>query len=209
FVPTVLRYPAQEGVRGYQDLTPRMGASYDLFGNGKTALKVTAGKYVDAATHGGFYAGTNPLNRITTSTTRTWTDRNGNFVPDCNLLDPLPNGGECAAMANQNFGKNVFSNTYDPAVLGGWDVRAHDWNFGVTVQQQVLPRLSVAVAYNWRWFANFFVTDNLSVTAADFSQYSITAPVDPRLPGNGGQVISGLNDVVSTKFGAVNNYITR
>ncbi len=30
----------------WKDVTPRMGASYDLFGNGKTALKVSLNKYV-------------------------------------------------------------------------------------------------------------------------------------------------------------------
>ena len=122
-------------------------------------------------------------------------------------MNPAANA-ECGAMASQTFGKNVFSSTYDPAVFGGWDVRAHDWNFGLSIQQQVLPRVSVLAAYNWRWFANFFVTDNRAVTAADFGTFSITAPTDARLP-NGGSVISGLNDVNANKFGQVDNYITK
>ena len=34
---------------GYNDITPRLGAAYDLFGNGKTALKVNLGKYLQGA----------------------------------------------------------------------------------------------------------------------------------------------------------------
>jgi hypothetical protein len=30
-------FPETDGVRGLNDITPRMGGSYDLFGNGKTA----------------------------------------------------------------------------------------------------------------------------------------------------------------------------
>ena len=32
-------FPRTDGVKGYRDLTPRGGAVYDLFGNGKTAVK--------------------------------------------------------------------------------------------------------------------------------------------------------------------------
>ena len=56
FIPAALTYPAQDGVTGYNDLTPRLGASYDVFANGKTAVKVTAGKYADAASHNCVYA---------------------------------------------------------------------------------------------------------------------------------------------------------
>ena len=38
-----------DGVTGYHDITPRLGAAYDLFGNGKTALKVNLGKYLQGA----------------------------------------------------------------------------------------------------------------------------------------------------------------
>ena len=37
----------------WHDLSPRLGASYDLFGNGKTAVKVTLGRYVFGQTLGG------------------------------------------------------------------------------------------------------------------------------------------------------------
>ena len=45
-------FPKTTGVRGYNDITPRMGASYDVFGNGRTALKVSVSKYLQAAYNG-------------------------------------------------------------------------------------------------------------------------------------------------------------
>jgi hypothetical protein len=88
-------------------------------------------------------------------------------------------------------------------------VRPADWEFGVSIQQEVLPRVSVELGYFRRWLDNFFVDDNLATVPADYTQFSITAPSDPRLPGGGGQTISNLYDVVPAKFGQVNDYYTK
>ena len=40
---------------GYHDITPRMGAAFDLFGNGKTSLKVNFSKYSQAANNDAQY----------------------------------------------------------------------------------------------------------------------------------------------------------
>ena len=61
-------------------------------------------------------------------------------------------------------------------------MRSNDWQIGASVQQQMLPRVSVGSGYFRRWLNNFTVTDNLAVGAGDFTPYSITAPSDPRLP---------------------------
>ena len=52
----------------------------------------------------------------------------------------------------------------DPGLLVGWGVRPRDWQFGVSVQQQLLPRVSLEVGYLKRWLQNFTATDNLAVT---------------------------------------------
>ena len=215
FLPVPLVFPETSGVTGYNDLSPRVAAIFDLFGTGKTSVKVNLGKYLQNASTIGNYSGTNPASRTAgASVTRTWTDANGNFAPDCNLLnlgsqDLRAGGGDfCGAVSNSNFGTGAISNTYDPAVLSGWGVRTADWNFGASVQHQVLPRTSVEVGYFVRWFQNFYVTDNLSVTAANYGAFSVTAPADSRLPGGGGTVVSGLYDVNAAQFGQVNNFIT-
>jgi hypothetical protein len=223
FLQTPITFPRTAGVTGYDDISPRVGIAYDVFGNGRTALKFNAGRYLDAASNNnGNYSITNPTSRMAGSTelgrpaiTRTWTDANGNFVPDCNLFVPDANdnrsaGGDfCGAISDRNFGTTTLSRNFDPAALKGWGVRPADWEVGISIQQEVLPRVSVEVGYFYRWLDNFFVDDNLATTPADFTTFSITAPSDPRLPGGGGQVISGLYDVVPAKFGQVNEYFTK
>ena len=58
--PTAIVFPEGTSVWGFNDLQPRMGAVYDLFGNGKTAIKFNAGKYVQATELQGIWAQNNP-----------------------------------------------------------------------------------------------------------------------------------------------------
>jgi len=210
FLPNPLLFPETQGVLGYNDIDPRFGLAYDVFGNGKTAIKFNVGRYLEMAVAGnGNYSALLPSARIPTSVTRNWADSNKNFSPDCDLNNPLSNG-ECGQISNLNFAipNAPPSLSYDPAILQGWYNRPSDWIVGVTVQHEVLPRMSVSVGYTRRWLANFTVTDNQAVAASDFTPFTITAPPDPRLPGGGGYVVSGLYDVVPTKFGQINNLST-
>ena len=141
--------------------------------------------------------------------TRAWTDRNNNFVPDCDLSNPAAQSTTtdfCGAISNAAFGTTTLTNNYDPALLTGWGVRASDWTLGASVQQQIAARASIEVAYTRRWYSGFTVYDNTATSTSDWTQYSITAPQDSRLPGGGGYVVSGLYDV--TKFGQISNLVT-
>jgi hypothetical protein len=201
-------------VNAYNDLTPRGAVTYDLFGNGKTALKGTFGKYLESTVTASNYGLGNPTSRIATNVTRTWTDRNGNWQPDCDLSNPQPQdfgptGDFCGIISNLNFGTATFSNTIDPDILQGWGVRPSDWNWSVGVQHEILPRTSVEVAFVHRQFYGFAVTDNLAVSPEDFSQFSITAPQDSRLPNGGGYQVGTLYDLNNPAlFGVTRNFIT-
>jgi Carboxypeptidase regulatory-like domain len=215
FLPTALTFPQTTGVVGYNDIDPRFGVAYDLFGNGKTALKFNAGRYLEVAVGGnGNYSSLLPSSRITTTVTRTWTDANGNFNPDCNLnngvVQDLRSGGGdfCGAWNDQSFGKPITTLSYDPAILEGWYNRPSDWIIGATIQHEVIPRVSLEVGYTRRWLHLFTVNDNLALAASDFTPFSVTAPLDPRLPGGGGYVVSGLYNVVPEKASLVDNYRT-
>jgi hypothetical protein len=191
----------------FKDITPRMGFAYDVFGNGKTAIKVHTGKYMIAqdGDAGVFGTASGRVGRIATSTSRSWTDTDGDYVPDCNLRSPLASG-ECGPMANRLFGTDQVQTTYDPDVTNGWGVRPYNWEFSTEVNHQLFPRIAVSGAYFRRWFGNFTVTDNLAVTPADFDRYSVVAR-DARLPG-GAVTLTELYDVNPAKFGQVNNLVT-
>ena len=195
----VYKSRSTQGVN-WNDVSPRMGVAYDLFGNGKTAVKFNLGKYMEAFSATNTDLDLNPLIRSTISTTRTWTDSNKDFVVNCNLSNAAKNG-ECAAMNDASLGKEKFTRTYDENFIHGSGVRPYNWGLGVSVQQEVMPRVSVNVGYFRNWWGNWYAVDNRATTAADYTPFSIIAPVDARLPGGGGQVISGLYDVVPGKVG--------
>jgi len=189
------------------DLDPKLSVAHDLFGDGKTAVKASLNRYVEQYTVGGIAGGRNPINRLSNSTTRSWGDANGNYIPDCNLLD-LNANGECGATASRNFGTAVAEQNFDDDILRGYGKRIYNWEFTAGVQREILPRVSVDATYFRRWYGNFNVVDNRAVGPADFSAFSITAPSDPRLPDNGGYVVSGLYDVSPARFGVTDNITT-
>ena len=58
--PQPITIAETKGVDAYNDLTPRVGVAYDVFGNGKTALKLNWGKYLAYAANDSPYTSTNP-----------------------------------------------------------------------------------------------------------------------------------------------------
>jgi hypothetical protein len=221
FLPAPIVIPETRGIDSYKDLTVRMGASYDVSGEGRTVVKATLGKYLEGAGITGNYANTNPTLRLpqttsvfgTAGVTRAWTDANHNLIADCDLLNPAAqdlraSGGDaCGVVSNTSFGRNVLTNNFDSALLHGWGVRPSDWMLNASLQQRLGATSVLDVTYIRRWFHGFSVVDNLAVQPSDLTPFSITAPLDARLPGGGGYAVSGLYDVVPGKAGVVDNLV--
>ena len=195
----------------FKDLSPRVGAVYDVFGNGQTALKVNLGRYGQALDP---TSGVPARDRIVGRVTRSWVDANQNFIPDCNLTNPLAQSpattgsmDTCGQISDLRFGTAVPSQAYDPAILSGWQARPNNWEFSSSVQHEVVKGLGLDVGYFRRSYGNFVVTQNRAVTPADFTRYSIPVPVDPRLASSG-QTLGGLFNVNPNRFGQVDNLVT-
>ena len=192
-------FEALTDVPNYKDIAPRLGLVYDVFGNGKTALKATVSRYVVPSTVATARS-LNPFNTSVNTATRPWTDTN---------LDGIPQVTELGALSNNAFGQVIVATRFDPDTIQGFGKRRNNWEYSASVTHEVMPRVSVDVAYYRRVQGNFTATDNLDVAPTDFQPYCVTAPRDPRLPDGGGQQICGLYDVVPTKFGVATNNIVK
>jgi hypothetical protein len=201
------KFTAVKGIPSWKDINPRLGVAYDLFGNGRTALKSHFGRYV-AKTNVDVAVLLNPITTSVNTASRAWTDANGNFVPDCDLGNPGQNG-ECLALNNQNFGKsNPNAVRWSDDVREGWGTRDYNWEFGAEAQHELSAGLSINGGYYFNTGGYYRNTDsaqrvnnNLSVGPEDFDNFCVTAPSDARLPGGGGYPICGLSDVKPEKFG--------
>jgi hypothetical protein len=202
-------YPEIPNVPNWKDVNPRLSAAYDLFGDGKTAIKASVSRSVQQDSVG-IASANNPGSTTVTSVSRLWLDFNGNFVPDCDLTNPNQQVGAdlCGPWQNSNFGNPAPATTYDPAILNGWGVRPYNWEFSAGVQHELAPRLSINATYFRRILGNFQVTDNTLVTAADYTPYSVAVPVDARLPNSGSSISTGLFDLNPGKLGLIHNVVT-
>jgi hypothetical protein len=238
FIPVAYSFPKTDGV-SFNDLNARWSAAWDVSGTGKTAIKYSMGRYLQPANVGGVYNAINPMRRSPEQLVRGWTDLNNNRIVDCDLFNfadhTVAGGDRCfAAPSGAQFGVDPrltgvgFTTTHcgrtdegiaqavldycdrlDQNLISGWGKREYDWQIGLGIQHEVLPRLSVEATYNRRWYGNFYVTDNINLGCnvgqdcsanPDYDFMRLTAPNDPRLPNGGGYVISGLADI---KPGAV------
>jgi hypothetical protein len=107
---------------------------------------------------------------------------------------------------------------YGETLLEGWGKRRSEWQFGLGIQHEILPRLSGELTFNWRKYGNLMVTDTvglgcdrfngpdlqtcltdaLAYRSSHYDFFTVAAPVDPRLPDGGGYVIRGISNAKLT-----------
>jgi hypothetical protein len=203
-----ITFPAEDNI-SWKDLTYRSGLAYDLFGTGRTAVKVAFNKYLLGQTLNGLGRNPNPVLTLRTTANRPWNDRvglgiNGDYVPQCNFLNPAANG-ECGPIDDTAFGTSVAGEAFDDRLISGFNHRQANWEFSAGVQHELMPRVALDVGYFRRAWAHFQVTDNLLVGPEDYTRFDMVVPSDPKLPNGGGYTLSGFYDVVPGKFGQVRN----
>ena len=193
-------------VQNWKDVSPRLGLAYDLFGDGRTAIKFSVARYVNGEA-AGTAAANNPQTTIGRTDTRNWQD-NGDFTifnPDGSVQL-----SELGPTTNVNFGRLVPSTTSsNPKLLDGWHVRPNNWEYTLSVQRELAPRVALTAGYYRRSFRNQTVIDNqLTDNASYDGPFCITAPVSADLPNGGGYQVCDLYDIKPTSQGQVRNIRT-
>ncbi len=189
FTPEITADPIGD-LPSWQDWSGRFGVAYDLFGDGRTAIKVFAGRYV-ANEALGITSTFSPFGLNIDY--RTWVDANG----DGTALNPdgTPQYNEIGSSFNPNYGTPTTANRLDPDAL-----RESNWEYNAGIEHELGNSWSVSAKWIRREFGNFRWADNTAVDASHYSPIAFTGPVDERLPGGGGQQLT-LYEYADPDFG--------
>jgi len=204
-------YGAQSNVVDWKDLNPRLGAAYDLFGNGKTAIKASLSRGVLTEGNTGIAQLTNPGNGLITATTRSWTDYSGTFNPaldGANFATAAASGINGALGAANTAGfylqSNAASVSYANSLTHGWQARPDDWMMSFSVQQEITRGIAVSVGYYRTWFGNRMVAQNTAIPANGYDQYCVTPTPSSFYPGYGTTPLCNLYDPKDVYKGLAN-----
>jgi carboxypeptidase family protein/TonB-dependent receptor-like protein len=184
-------FAAVPNLPNWFDVVPRLGASYDLFGDGKTALKFSFGQAM-ASESTGFAARYNPM--VSQADTRTWTDRD---LQNRNLAtngDDIAQDNEIGPSSNNQFGIRASRNP-DPNIK-----RPYDLLYSAGIDREVLPRVSVSATYYRRNFYRLEFQDNLLRSLNDWTPVTVYDPIDgaPIRAYNLNVAKRGLVDILDT-----------
>jgi len=186
-------------VQNWKDISPRVGFAMDVFGDGRTALKASAARYM-AGQAIAFANAVNPIGALTASDTRPWTDTDRNGLPfDTNGNIQLSELSPSAS--TPTFGRLTVPTTqYSPDLLRGWGKRGYNDEYTIAIQHQLADRISANGGYYRRTFGNPTFTDDLRYDENSYDTFCITTPSDPDLPSGGNYQVCGVKDLKPAVF---------
>ena len=193
-------FPRYAGPR-WNTIVARVGVAYDVFGDGRTAIKGTAHQYVSQESTR-LALERNPMSSYTWSAAqeyRSWDDLDGNrsiVGPDGRVQYE-----EVGASPNVNFG------TANDVIGLDLDGREGNWEYNASIQHELLPGVSATFGWYRRNYHNMWHRDNLAQDENDFHPFQRTGPSDPRL-GQWSEHVYTLYNLNPEVFGDVSKYVT-
>ncbi|MCY4599169.1 MAG: carboxypeptidase regulatory-like domain-containing protein [Acidobacteria bacterium] len=180
----------------WHDLQPRVGIAYDLSGDGRTALKLSANRA--GQRDGTDWSGAVNPGQTNTSQTRSWNDGitgcvdanciPGDGLPQGDPMNPAPNGELLTPNPNPAFGRPIITDVFDRGWSHGWGNRLSNWEVSASVQRELAAGVSLDVGYFRRAYVNFAARDDMAVGPEDFDTATLTIPNDSRLPNAGAPI---------------------
>lgn len=182
------QYAAQEQIIDWNTFSPRFGLSWDVLGDGRTAVKGGVSRYDRLA---GITL-VQPLNqRNIAFQTCPWSDTSGDLRAQTDEIA----FARCTGSLQPSLG-NV-----DPNLK-----RPHQWEYTVMLQRQIATRTAVSVGYYGRRFSDLYTTVNDAVPASAYTPVTITNPltnapltVYNQDPATRGQVLNVLKTIPELK----------
>ena len=207
FIP--VRVFADDDIKPFwNDISPRLGVVYDLFGDARTAVKFSVSRFVLPHVHG--FA--RPYHPITTRReNRDWFDcalnpaihTDGAFgsTADCATAAHLTGAGLSPDYMLTN-GDDI-AQDHEIGLLGNGAVfndsgtlpragrrpdpnikRENNWEYTASIQHEVAPGISITAAYYRRVFYDLKVGTNVALTNCDFLNATAGVPCGSWMPFN-------------------------
>lgn len=194
-------FAEQKNVVNWNTFSPRFGMSWDVFGDGRTAVKGGLSRYDRLA---GITI-IQPLNQKNIAfQTCPWSDTNG----DLNAQDNEIAFARCTGSLQPSLG------FVDPDLK-----RPYQWEYNVSLQRQVGSRTSVMMAYFGRKFWDLYTTVNDAVPSTAYTPVTITNPLtnepmtvynqDPATRGLVRNVLKTIPDLSHRYHGVEFQFTTR
>ena len=155
----------------FHDFSPRLGFTYDLFGNGKTLVKANYAMYFGQVGTSGVSGQVNPVSRV--SVRYPWLDLNGDKFVQANELT-LTNGGRNPLAVTGNWDPNnptavTTANTVDPNFKND---RTDELIVGI--DREIGAGFAAGVSYIRRRYSGFVFLDVLGLEPSDYTAVSFT-----------------------------------
>jgi len=175
-------FPRIDGVPDFKTVAPRFSAVYDLRGNGRTALKFGANRYIQPVSLNNILR-VNPA--VVASDTRAWTACAAGQASGCDLNgDNIPTLNELGPSTGYNFG---VVNRWAPGLKA-----AYSDEYSVELQHQLPGNIVVSGGYTYRRQRNQFGFRNILVPSAGYTPLSVTEATS-------GQAVTVYNQSAATK----------
>ena len=179
-----INFPGADPGVAFNDLSPRLGITYNVTGDGRTLARANYARYFGQVGNGGVASSINPVG--TTTLRYAWTDANRNQVAEEGeiALDstPLNTVGNWSAA---NPGNTVSANSVDPNLKNDTTDE-----FILGLDREIGRGFAVGANYIYRKYGNFQWNDRTNFTSADYAPLSFTPTTG--LPGRRRSADRGL-----------------